>query len=457
MTSVVSLIKSPSSKVLRRAFVKRRLRTTGLFESDWQEITDDVKRWGKIKISISPEKTGSYLFSAINLRVANDSGKFNPNDDPASMWFDYANMQRSLIKIETGFVKETKAGGIWTRTEAMRETSWDADKWDNGLVWDSKEFQFYGIISGDPGVNDKNTITLNVKPLTQLFVDFPARLLTGAYTTTGLTASDFMEKVRDHTDGSGSFVFRPFFQDTTTQWDIQTTTQLYLNLNTTTAAFVRSKSVWNVMEKLAQVENFVPYIDFKGVFRFKDLDTTTPTYFVFNGINTNDEKYGHTIKSIDSYGPRLESYYSRVEVKWSDDDTDTSFAFSQADLTVSGTNDPWVFGYRTFKIENPFIPDQATAQTIADNVFSELSALKKEIRFRTSYVPQVSILQTVEMNYDASEPNPGANWDENDWTTELIWDDQPGDAILLENKRFNILSVDMDLDKFGCSFVGREE
>ena len=104
--------------------------------------------------------------------------------------------------------------------------------------------------SGKRNLSDKNEVTFPVRPLLQIFRDFPARNLVG-WTTTGFTATQFFNAVRDMTDGSSSFVFRPFFQDTTTFWSIASTSNTYANLNTSTADDVIDKSVWDIMEKIS--------------------------------------------------------------------------------------------------------------------------------------------------------------------------------------------------------------
>jgi len=219
-TRIVSRAKDLNKRVFRKCFIKRRLASTGLFENDFVEITEDVKKWGKISLQTDSSRINRFHFGNVKINVANDEGKYNPSDDQASIWFGFANRQRTLVKIEAGFFDQTLGtSGIWSTREVPGEFGWDLDTWDEFLVWDDENLTstvFVGVIGGDIPANDKNTVNLNVKPLTQVFRDFPARNLTG-FTSTGMTSSDFMFLLRDQTDGSGEFIFRPFFGDTITK------------------------------------------------------------------------------------------------------------------------------------------------------------------------------------------------------------------------------------------------
>jgi hypothetical protein len=453
-------VKSPLSRAFKKAYIKRRLGSTGLFESDWQEITDDVKKWGKITFSTNPQRPSKFKFNNFKLVVANDEGKYNPEDDESSLWFTYANQQRTLVKIETGFLNQTlSADGIWYHDEVPGEDKWDVDFWDSDAFWDNDGISFHGLLQGDLILSDKNEIALGIKPLTQIFLDYPARNLVGL-TSTGVTASQFMTLLRDQTDGAGAFIFRPFFGDTTSNWNIETTTNVYSDLNTSTAKDVRDKNVWQVIEKLAEAENFFPYVGQNGIFNFTSKTQSTTTAWSFFGKGSNDTEFGNTIKSIDRYGKKMTSFFSRVEVKFREEDTSTSYVVKESTLTVDPSNGPWNFGYRTFQMENVWIPTSTVAETIAQSLFDDFASLKSEIKFSTSFVPHLNILDKIDVTYDSTQPNPDSHWDINNWATassnELVWDLSKGDAIKLVGKEFKLLSIDIDLDNFQNRFTARE-
>lgn len=444
MSSLVKEIKNPYGRVFRRLLVKRKLASTGLFETDWQDITADVQSWGKVRKQIDDVRYGQLTFSDILMKLDNSRGSYNPEDDEFSLWFGYGSQQRSLVKMESGFLHQTKtAGGIWTNTEFPTTSS-----------------VYHGIVSGDIPLSDQNSITFPVRPLLQVFKDFPARNLVG-FTSTGMTASQFATMIRDQTDGAGSFIFRPFFGDTSTNWNITPTTNIYTQLNTATAADVFDSSVWDIFQKLLEAENMVVYIKRDGSFNFTNRDAGSTAAFQFFGAGFFDTEYGHTIKKISRYGKKQTDYYSRVEVKFREDDTLTSFRVRETAFTVTGSNDPWNRGHRTFAFENLWIANTASADTILDTIFNNVSILKNQIEFTSSFVPHLEVLDRIQISYDSGAPEPSSRWDMADWAdvgtntaSDLIWSDAGGDAIRLVGQDFKILSIELDLDKLETKVSG---
>lgn len=466
MSLINKLIKSPVAQVYRKAYIKRRSASTGLFEDEWLDISDDVKQWGKVTTQIDAARLSKLTFGNLKLVMLNDSGRYNPHDSESSLWYGYLNQQRTLVKIEAGYIDRTRENGIWQNVVAPGESFWDVDEWDEeNALWDNQFSRtcFIGVISGDIGLSDKNEIAFNVKPLNSVFQDFPANNLTG-WTSTGLTASQFMTMVRDQTDGSGSFIFRPFFNNTTGNFDISTTSNVYTNLNTSGAQDIISSNVWQVMEKLSEAENFVSFVTRDGKFKFISRDVNTSTVaFEFHGSGSFSGEYGHTIKSVNSYGRKVSKYYSRVQVKFRDDETTTSYGLVEADFAVSPNSDPWVLGHKSFQIENMYIPTLTVAETIAQNIFDEYSSLKNEIEFVTTMVPHLEIFDRISITYDPSEITNNSLWDQfniaadaTNSISDLIFDSSRGDAIKLYALEFKFLSCELDLDNFQNKFIARE-
>ena len=86
-----TLIKSPSSIVFRRAYIKRRNSSDGLFESDWFDISKDVKSYGKITNQIDSARRYKFTFGNAKLSMENSSGRYNPHNDLGSLWYGYLN------------------------------------------------------------------------------------------------------------------------------------------------------------------------------------------------------------------------------------------------------------------------------------------------------------------------------------------------------------------------------
>jgi hypothetical protein len=463
---LIDQIKQHHTTVFRRAYIKRRLATTGQFEDDWVEVTDDVKKWGTYKLQIDAQKPNKFSFANATIAFANDEGKYNPEDDETSIWYTYLSQQRTLFKIEAGFLYQTQSSsGLWTSGELPAESAWDTSLWDEPTEWDVSTSPqiFTGMISGDINLSNKNEVSFTVRPLAQVFIDYPARNLTG-WTSTGLTASQFITMLRDQTDGSSNYVFRPFFGNTTSNWDISTTSVVYGQLNTSTAVDVIDSNVWSIVEKLAEAESFVPYVTGDGMFKFVSRSANTSTAaFEFYGSGSHSSVYGNTIKSISRFGKRISKYYSRVQVKWRDADTSTSYEVQQSSLVVSGSNNPWNLGARSLEVENLFIPTSTVAASVALALFNEHSSLKNEIEFNTSFVPHLDILDRIKIYYDSPPSSVRTLWDQNDWAddavstdSDLTWEKSTGDAIRLAGEEYKFLSIAMNLDRFECTFEARE-
>lgn len=466
--TIKSLIKAPKATVFRRAKIKRKSVVDGKYESEWFDISKDVKSYGKITSQVDSVRRFKLTFGTAKLTMENESGRYNPNDDPASTWFGYMNQQRTLVKIEAGYrYASVDANGINQIDEFPHETLWDEAQWDsdNDYVWDDEETSgvFVGLLSGDIPLTDKNEVALNIRPLVSVFQDFPARSLSG-WTSTGMTASQFVTMVRDQTDGSGNFVFRPFFDDTTGNWDISTTSTVFSNLNTATATDVIDKTVWEVLEKLSEVESFVPYVSKDGVFKFiSRASAEASVSFQFHGAGSFNSEYGQTIKNISSYGFRISKFYSRVQIKWRDESTSTAYAVEETALEVSATNNPWAYGVRTLSLENFYIPTSTVAELLALSIFNEVSALKKEIEFTTTFIPHLDLFDRVSIHYDPSSIKAENLWDTKDWadtatqeTDDLIFVAAGGESLILDGEEFKFLSMEIDLDNFSNRFLARE-
>lgn len=448
--------KSPKSEVFRRAFIKRRLVSTGLFEDDWKEITADIKSYGQIVYKADPTRTNKLAFNPLTLRVNNDSGRYNPNTDRSSLWNGYNPIQRTLVKLEFGFVETTKINNTYYQTEFPFNVNWDNAFWDvSASVWDGQEgtINYIGIISGDLPLNDDNNISLKVMPVSQIFRDFPANNLND-FTSTGMTASRFVEMVRDHQDSNGQYVFRPFLGNTTTNWDIQTTTNNYSNINTQTAKDIIDKDVWSVIEKLAEAERFISFISSQGIFKFVSRSATADTQFKFYGKGVFDTQYGQTIKNISFYGDRIENFYSRIQVRFKEDDTSTSYIIKETAVDVANNSTSWLYGAKALEVEN-FYPTATAADALATTLFNDLGQIRKEIEFTTSFIPNLNILDKVEVYNDNTIFQEESLWDLNDWNTELTWYDAGGDSLDIDGEVFKLIDVNINLDRLECKFRGR--
>lgn len=415
MSSINEMIRRPHARLFRRAYIKRRLASSGQYEDTWQEITDDVKSWGTIKTTVDITQYNKFKFSGFRIKVANSQGKFNSENIESSFWSGYSSPQRSLVRIEVGYLDQSLAAdGTYTNTEYPQ---------DGGTAASA----FVGVIVGDMPTSDKNEVILPVQPLTEVFRQYPAQNLSG-YTSTGLTAQQFLENVRDHQDGNGDYVFRPFFGDTTTGFNIASTTVQYGDLNTSGAENVIDANVWEIIEGLSQAETKVPYVSKDGVFNFVDrVSTQSVSTYDFYGAGFHDRTNGHNVKNISKYGFKYSKFYSRVQVKFEEAETTSSYSVFESSLTVATNSLPWLYGHKTINIENLWIPTDTAAQTIAESVYNQVSNLKEEIAFTAPLIPQLEIFDRISVSYDTNYTAPESLWDANNWA--LDEGSEPGEDV----------------------------
>lgn len=457
-------IKNARSRVFRKLLIKRRNIGTGTYEDTWQDITDDVIKFGTVRKEIDSTRVNQFKFSNMSLVVSNNDGKYNPSSDENSFWFGYGDQQRTLVKVLTGFLyEEQQDSGIWSQISVPDSAIWDRSYWDVGSNWDTESVVYSGYISGDVNLVGNNQVNIPVVPLTECFRQFSASRISGYGTS--MTASDFITLLRDQQDANGDYIFRPFFGDTTGNWEITTTTVEYTNLTTATAEDLTNLTVWDVITRLAEAENFIPLVTTDGKFKFRSRSDTTTSVYSFYGPGGFSSEYGRTIKKVNFFGNRFSKYYSRVTVKYREADTSTSYEVVDSQYLVSGDSGPWTLGERTLQVTNTWLPTATVAESIAQELFDEYSALKTEIDFSTSFVPQLDITDHVLITYDQSPVTNNSLWDVYNWggdtagagdPQDLIWDASSGDALKLFQEEFKIISVDINLDNFECKFIGRK-
>src|ERR1051326_6806203 len=95
-------IRRPIKRVVRRAAIKRRLATTGLLETSWQDITPYVISWGSFETVIDDIRLNRFRQSGLTLVVRNDLGKFNSETNLNSLWYGYLTRYKSLLRIQAG-------------------------------------------------------------------------------------------------------------------------------------------------------------------------------------------------------------------------------------------------------------------------------------------------------------------------------------------------------------------
>lgn len=416
---LASEINSPSSDIFRRLQVKRRSRADGLYEANWQDLTEFVKKWGTIETSVDDLKLNRFRHSGINITCRNDTGDFNDETNLSSHWFGYMTRYRSLVRIQAGY-----------------------DTGDGELPSDSTQgiFILNDEIEQDAGTNE---VTLRCSSIQSVFDEVRAREVNFGSLTA--VASEIVTRIRDHTDGSGNFVFRQFI--TSTAWTISSTTSNYV-LNTNT---LEDMTCWGLMEKLAEAETFVLLVNRTGGLEFRNRDPRQSTsQFSFYGQGFQNQN----VIKLNGEKESINKLYTFVRVKYLAADTATSYVTAGTTTTVSPTSLTWRYGQRVYEFENTFIANTTTAQTIADGAQSEYGTVRKELDFNAKFHPTLEVLDRVDFSYRSYDVGFNNLWDVMVWDTD-DWS-REGNNFDYDGKNYKLLGKKINLDNFSMGVKARE-
>lgn len=433
MSTLPTLIGKPSANVFRRAYVLRRSVTTGLYETAWINITDDVKQWGNFESSVDAVRLNRFSHSGLELTCRNDAGHFNPETDANSIWHGSLGRFRSLVKIEAGYI--------------------DTD----GTELPTVTTQGVYILSEELTRNaQNNTAHLRCKSLASIFDEVTASEVAGLGSPT--TASAIIGKIRDHTDGAGAFVFRQFITDTA--WTIQTTTTRY-NL-ATVASDLENMTAWELMAKLAECEGFVLLVNRTGGIEFRNrAERTTTAAFEFYGQGFARQNVITFEESKDA----IEKYYNHFRLKWAEAETATSYVEAGTNTTVDASSTVWKYGRRTYHFSNEFFETATTAQTVVDSLLGDLDEVKEEVQLTAKFLPDIEVLDKVTLSYhsyDLADQN-NSLWDVMDWASDGAvipgdggnWALEDGENFDYNADEFKVLSKSTSLDNFTTTLTLR--
>lgn len=414
-SALQTLVGRPTMSVFRRAEIKRRSASTGQFESSWTDISEFVKRWGSFESSVDDVRLNKFTHSGLTLVVRNDGGDFNSELDGNSLWNGYLTRYRTLVRIQAGYNDE--AG-----SELPTETT-------QGIYLMSEEI---------PVSAETNEAVLNCRSLVSIFDEVRAVEVAGLGTTQ--SASDIITKIRDHTDGTGKFVFREFI--TSTAWTIQTTTGQY-NLATTGA--LANFTCWELMTTLAESEGNVVLVNRTGGVEFRSRDErSSTTAFKLYGLGFPEMN----IINVQETKEALNRYFNFYRLKYLSPDTFTSYVTAGTATTVDPSSTAWKYGNRVYSFEAiDLFPNTAAAQTVVNGLLSDFGAGPvKEATLMCKFLPSVEVLDRVEGNYHSFSINGTTLWDFFDWDTGY-WDSEFGENINWTDKAFKIISKLTNLDE----------
>lgn len=399
--------------VYRRAWVKRRSAVTGQFEANWQNVTQYVEKWGSLTHAIDDARPFKVRHNGATLVVRNDEGKFNHHSNLSSMWYGYMVRDRSLVKIEAGYIDD--AGN-----EVPYEPIQGIFVMDDELANSA----------------EKDSVALKCSSLQSIFDSIKAAELPGMDVT--MTASELFTKIKNHTDGSGVAIFQQFIS--AGAWTIPTTTNYYW-FNTDSA--LQQDSTWTVMEKVAEAENMVVLVNRTGGIELTTRAArTTTSVFAFQGQGFRKQNVIKLTEQKDA----IHKTFATFRLKWVDSMSDSAYVSAGTTTVVSPTNVPWQTGNNIYSFENYYVANTATAQLIVNALQADFSVLKKEYEIDATFVPELELLDPVTLGYHSYDLSNSPLWD------TVYWDDfnwaSDGENFNLDAVPLTVISKRLDLDNF---------
>ena len=422
MAYLQTLVENPQSFIFRRASIQRRSATTGKYDGVWKDITNYVKSWGTMDLSIDDIEFNRFTDKGVNLTVNNDAGAFNHQSNASSFWFGYLGRYRTMLRLEAGYY-DTDMSTEYPSTPTM------------GIFILDQE------ISLQSGSNE---VYLRASSLKSIFDEVQATDLASEIYNTTMTASQIITKIRDHSDGSGNMIFREFI--TSTSWTINATTNNYVVMTNT----ANNLSVWDLMDKLAEAEGYVILVTRTGGIEFRSrVARQGSSQFSFSGQNFPRP----TVIEINDYKESWDKYFNYFKLQYLQGDTTSSYVNSGTLTSIGISNASWLFGSRQYQFQNFFPSDTATAQAIVNNLFSLSSNIPVDVTFDAVFVPGLDVLDRIELSYRSYDLGATSIWD------VMVWDrDKWGvDGV---NFDFNstaafLTSIKIDLDSLKVNFTAR--
>ena len=210
-------------------------------------------------------------------------------------------------------------------------------------------------------------------------------------------------------------------------------------------------SAWDLMQKVAESEGFVLLVNRTGGLEFRNRDArTTTAAFDFRGQGFHPMNIIKAPKEREA----INKLYNRFKLKYLQADTTTSYVSAGTTTSVNGTNTSWLFDQREYEMENTWVQNTATAQTVVDGLLTNLGSVRKEAEWDAKMVPQLEAMDRITLSHRSYDVNQGSLWDVMVWDTDR-WEVE-GQNFDYNLKPYTCLSRRLNLDTFAMTIKGRE-
>jgi hypothetical protein len=357
MATVKELISRGGIHIFRRISMKR-LQLDGTYESDWYDITWYVNTFPTIEKGFGDEiLLGEYEIEGFDIELDNSQRKFNRENEPQSLFHNFASRRMVKFKIELGLLDD------------------DGDEVE-GLV-------FFGILYGDPTTSDNGIISIPVSGLLKVFQLFPA----SGIAVTATDTETMIQRIYDKQVNSVS-VFSKFFEGSSINPGSASVSSI------STPLIEDNQTCWDKITQYSIYDDFFAYIDSAGKFVWDDRSESASEQWKFNGAGAIDKNdYGINIISVESEQDGTRNFFPRITIEYEDD----TFATSETSWTPGDLSTVDIYGERTYSQTYKEL-DSTEASTMALKLKNTYNNIKKEWVITTVFIP-LELKSKIEVNY----------------------------------------------------------
>ena len=468
--------------------IKRRLNspdfaTDKYFDDNWLDITDYVLECDTITWNIDDVEVNEFTQGDFTLTLINRLQEFAPETNSGSFFSGYLTRHRTKVKVTAGYI-DSVTGTTYTYDvgvglidgtdiNAESDSTITVPCLSPSMIFDEQmaEDVYDGYIAGGVATSTTSDRLIDA---TGVFDEFYV-----GYTVRNITTGEDTE-VKEYVSATELIVDRDIFSAGDTYdfnqqkkwWRSQTISQLvqkiydvqrkgkYLihpfidgatitpgNDITIPYADFTDLTCREALNKLAEVSNSCWYIDNNWFLIYKSRTPAGASVFTF----TNQGLYAN-ILSASEYSDGLKKVLTRVSWK----DSQPLVYAEESAWEIGDNSSTWKYGNSKYEIENNFVSDRTIQKSICTSLLQEFVLPKEEITLETKFIPHLSLLDKVTVNYvGVPAKSPGWFWNKSYWN-KSYWTGRIG-GIQLNNRSMRIIKIEYDVNNWTCNFKVRGE
>lgn len=365
--TIADEIKKDYQYCFKRIKIKRRLQApegAAYYEADWHDISSLVLAIDNVTWNIDDVELNVFTQGGFGLTCKNDNFEFAPESISSSLFSTFLTRHKTKVKIEAGYIDEN---GV--------EYSYDVAA---------------GLIVGDEiSCQSNGQIYLPCIAPSSIFDEAPADYVNEGTNPDGTTnwyngiAIDQVVDALYKLKISAVAMFEPILEGA------------IITPGNNIVGDDYDFSDWSckdALDKMAEASLSAHYVGADFKLNFVSKEPSAAVQFTFNGLGVKGEDVN--ILSASDYNEGLRNTFNRFAWYQSDPLVQAAEDFVPGDSSSS-----WKYGVRSKSIDNRIVTATATRQAILDALLVAHKDPKEEIVIETKFVPQLKLLDRVQLNY----------------------------------------------------------